>query len=89
MRVRDGWRDQQAWHRDLPETLPNNPKVDPPTRENLLAERSANHVAESVERTAREAVEVDHVAKIDVAIDDGWQARRGWVPPRELDKASF
>ncbi|MEQ1511337.1 MAG: zeta toxin family protein [Lysobacteraceae bacterium] len=62
--LRDGWREQQAWHRDLPETLANNPKVDPPTRENLLAERSANHVAESVERTTREAVDVDHVARI-------------------------
>jgi hypothetical protein len=62
--LRDGWREQQAWHRDLPETLANNPKVDPPTRENLLAERSANHVTESVERTAREAVEVDHVARV-------------------------
>ncbi len=62
--LRDGWKEQQAWHRDLPETLPNNPKLDPMTRENLLAERSANHVAESVERTAREAIEVDHVTRV-------------------------
>jgi hypothetical protein len=62
--LRDGWREQQAWHRDLPENLANNPKVDPVTRENLLAERSANHVVESVDRTAREAIEVDHVTRV-------------------------
>ncbi|WP_172959486.1 hypothetical protein, partial [Salmonella enterica] len=34
--LRDGWQEQQAWHRDLPQTLPHNDKVSPPTRENLL-----------------------------------------------------
>lgn len=62
--LRDGWREQQTWHRDLPENLANNSKVAPTTRENLLAEHSANHVAESVERTAREAIEVDHVTRV-------------------------
>ena len=62
--LRDGWKEQQTWHRDLPETLPNNRNVDPATRENLLAERSANHVVESVERTAREAVDVDHIIRV-------------------------
>jgi predicted ABC-type ATPase len=62
--LRDGWREQQAWHRDLPDNLANNPKVDPATRENLLAERSANHVVESVDRTAREAIEVDRVTRV-------------------------
>lgn len=62
--LRDGWREQQTWHRDLPENLPSNSKVDPATRENLLAERSTNHVAESVDRTAREAIEVDHVTRV-------------------------
>ena len=62
--LRDGWKEQQTWHRDLPENLPNNSKVDPATRENLLAERSTNHVAESVDRTAREALEVDHVTRV-------------------------
>jgi predicted ABC-type ATPase len=62
--LRDGWKEQQTWHRDLPENLPNNAKVDPATRENLLAERSTNHVAESVDRTAREAIEVDHVTRV-------------------------
>ncbi len=65
--LRDGWRDQQTWHRDLPENLPGNSKVDPATRENLLAERSTNHVAESVERTAREAIDVDHVTRVQPA----------------------
>lgn len=62
--LRDGWREQQAWHRDLPENLSNNAKVDPTTRDNLLAERSANHVVESVESTAREALEVDHAVRV-------------------------
>jgi len=62
--LRDGWREQQTWHRDLPENLANNSKVAPATRENLLAEHSANHVAESVERTAREAIDVDHVTRV-------------------------
>jgi hypothetical protein len=62
--LRDGWQEQQTWHRDLPENLPNNPKADPATRENMLTERSANHVVESIERTAREAVEVDHVTRV-------------------------
>ena len=62
--LRDGWKEQQTWHRDLPENLPNNSKVDPATRENLLAERSTNHVAESIDRTAREAIEVDHVTRV-------------------------
>ncbi len=62
--LRDGWKEQRTWHRDLPENLPNNSKVDPATRENLLAERSASHVAESVDRTAREAIEVDHVTRV-------------------------
>ncbi len=62
--LRDGWREQQTWHRDLPENLSNNPKVHPAARENLLAERSANHVTESVERTTREAIEVDHVTRV-------------------------
>lgn len=62
--LRDGWREQQIWHRDMPENLSNNAKVDPPTRENLLAERSANHVTESVERNAREAVDVDHTTRV-------------------------
>ncbi len=62
--LRDGWKEQQTWHRDLPENLPNNSKVDPATRENMLAERSTNHVVESVDRTAREAIEVDHVTRV-------------------------
>ncbi|RMH93195.1 hypothetical protein EBB59_06585 [Lysobacter pythonis] len=62
--LRDGWREQQAWHRDLPQTLPNNQRIDSPTRANLLAERSANQVAERVDRAALEAVEVDHRTRI-------------------------
>ena len=62
--LRDGWKEQQTWHRDLPENLANNSHINPATRENLLAERGANHVVESVDRTAREAIEVDHVTRV-------------------------
>ncbi len=62
--MRDGWRDQQTWHRDLPGNIADNAKVDPATRENLLAERRAHQVVEGVERTAREAIEVDHLTRV-------------------------
>ena len=62
--LRDGWKEQQTWHRDLPENIAGNPKIDSVTRENLLAERSANRVVESVDRTAREAIEVDHLTRV-------------------------
>nr|WP_235578081.1 zeta toxin family protein [Pseudoxanthomonas sp. Root630] len=62
-KLRDGWREQQAWHRDLPQALPND-KIDPRTRDNLLVERSNNHVVDGVDRAARQAVDVDHVIRI-------------------------
>ncbi|RMH94145.1 hypothetical protein EBB59_02990 [Lysobacter pythonis] len=62
--LRDGWREQQGWHRDLPQNLPDNPRVDAYTRGNLLAERSTHQVVERVERTAVEAVDVDHLTRI-------------------------
>ena len=56
--------EQQRWHRDLPETLPNNGNVDPQTRDNLLAQRRELHVADSVDRLAREAADVDHFTRV-------------------------
>jgi hypothetical protein len=65
--LREGWKEQQTWHRDLPETLPQNPKVDPQTRNNLLAERSANQVTDSIARGFSDAVEVDNTTRIQPA----------------------
>lgn len=62
--LRDGWTEQQSWHRDLPESLRGNRNVDPATRENLLAQRREFRVEDSVDRLAREAVEVDHVTRV-------------------------
>ena len=60
--LRDEWVEQQRWHRDLPEALPGNSNVDPQTRDNLLAQRRELHVADSVDRLAREAADADHIA---------------------------
>lgn len=62
--LRDGWQEQQAWHRDLPQTLPHNDKVSPPTRENLLTERSEAQVVEGLDRQAREMVDIDHTVRV-------------------------
>lgn len=65
--LRDEWVEQQRWHRDLSEALPGNNNVDPQTRENLLAQRRELHVADSVDRLAREAADADHIARVQPA----------------------
>lgn len=65
--LRDEWVEQQRWHRDLPEALPGNSNVDPQTRDNLLAQRRELHVADSVDRLAREAADADHIARVQPA----------------------
>jgi outer membrane lipoprotein SlyB len=62
--MRDGWREQQAWHRELPETLPQNPKIDPQTQGNLLAQRAKEGVVEAVERDAGLAKQIDHEVRV-------------------------
>lgn len=62
--LRDGWREQVEWHRDLPRTLPGNPRVNADTRENLLTQRLTERVVERVEDTALQATDVDHVTRI-------------------------
>lgn len=57
------WAEQQMWHRQLPEALQHNGKVDPGTRENLLRERNELGIVQSVELRAREAQAVDAIAK--------------------------
>jgi predicted ABC-type ATPase len=62
--LREGWREQQAWHRDLRAALPNNPRVDRQTGERLLAERAEVGVVERLDRTAQEAFDVDYTTRI-------------------------
>ncbi len=62
--LRDGWKEQQTWHRELPKTLPHNPKVEPMTRENLLTERNTNKVVDAVERGTNEAVDIDQTTRV-------------------------
>ncbi len=66
-RLRDGWKEQVAWHRDLSENLQENPKLDPVSRENLLIERSDKSLTGGVDRLQRDAqnaIEVDHATRI-------------------------
>lgn len=62
--LRDTWQEQQAWHRELPETLPQNPKIDPQTQGNLLAQRAQQGVVEAVERDAGLAKQIDHEVRV-------------------------
>jgi hypothetical protein len=59
-----GWEERQAWHRDLPERLPQNPKVAPGTAQALLAEREADGVVERVRSDAAQAHHIDHVTRV-------------------------
>ena len=59
-RLRDGWREQQDWHRQLP----RNQRVAPPTREHLLTERSDGAVVQRLEGEFPRVTEIDHVTRI-------------------------
>lgn len=62
--LRDGWRGQQKWHGELPESIRENPRIDEQTRDRLLAERASEGVVERVDRAAKEAVDVDYTARV-------------------------
>jgi Zeta toxin len=62
--LRDGWKEQQTWHRELPETLPQNAKLEPSTAKNVLSQRAESKVVEGIERGAKEALEVDHLTRV-------------------------
>ncbi len=62
--LREGWKDQQSWHADLPAALPNNSRIDGRTSERLLAERAETGIVERLDRTAQEAFDVDYVTRI-------------------------
>jgi hypothetical protein len=59
------WQTQQAWEQQLPESLQRNPKVTPPTAENVLREHSDLKVKADVQRTATEAAAIDRSVRIE------------------------
>jgi hypothetical protein len=54
------WVKQQDVHKNLPESLKNNPRVTSEAAQNLLNERQKLGAAQSVTENARKAVEIDH-----------------------------
>jgi hypothetical protein len=52
--LNDGWKAQEAWHQGLHESLAHNPKVAPPTAQNLLNERAALNIVDGVTRSSNE-----------------------------------
>ncbi|MBX4967755.1 zeta toxin family protein [Rhizobium binae] len=51
----ESWNAQQSWHRDLPEALARNPKVEAPTAQRLLTERSEQKVVEQISHYTEKA----------------------------------
>ncbi|GHE40674.1 hypothetical protein GCM10007167_23400 [Vulcaniibacterium thermophilum] len=62
--LRDGWREQVGWHRELPQALEQNPRVSADVAQRLLAERAKDGIVPRVEDTARQAAELDHRVRI-------------------------
>ena len=62
--VRDTWKERVGWHRDLPQTLPNNANVAPDTAKAMLSERSELKIAEAVSRETTTAIQVDHQVRV-------------------------
>ena len=62
--LRDGWREQVGWHRELPQALEQNPRVSADVAQRLLAERAQDGIVPRVEDTARQAAELDHRVRI-------------------------
>jgi len=58
-------REQQDFHRSLPDTLERNPKVNLETAKNLPPERQAQGVVLRVERTATETTAIDRTVRIE------------------------
>ena len=58
-------REQQDFHRRLPDTLERNPKINVETAKNLPPERQAQGVVPRVERTATETTAVDRSVRIE------------------------
>lgn len=60
----EDWKEQQGWHRDLPDAIARNPKVETPTAQHLLVERSELKVIEGVTRSANQASKIDFTTRI-------------------------
>lgn len=72
-----GYQEQVAWHKDLPRTLEQHPKVDAETARNLLAERQAQRVEQGLQPLARQATELDQAVRVQPTL--GKVARIGAV----------
>jgi hypothetical protein len=59
------WQTQQAREQQLPESLPRNPKVTPPTAQNVLRENSDLKIEAEVQRTATEAAAIDRTVRVE------------------------
>lgn len=64
-RVRQGWEEQQGWHRDLPQNLRNNPNIAAETQLRLLDERRQLKVADGI------LPQVEGIATIDELVRPG------------------
>lgn len=62
--VHRGYQEQTTWHKDLPRSLDQNPKIDRLTAQNVLTERQAMGVEEHLRPLAREAAAVDQVVRV-------------------------
>ena len=58
-------REQQDFHRRLPDTLERNPKINLETAKNLPPERQVQGVVPRVERTATETTAIDRTVRIE------------------------
>ncbi len=71
--LEEGWLQQRDWHRTLPERLPDNPRIDAPTAQRLLAERAERGIVENVGRSADQAAQL--------AETQGFRATQGVAGP--------
>ena len=58
------YQEQTAWHKDLPRTLDQHPKIDGETARNVLAERQTLRVEQSLQPLARQAKEIDQAVRV-------------------------
>jgi len=61
------WREQQEFHRELPDTLERNPRITPQTAQNLLEEHKALKIEPGVQANTAKAAAVDHAVRIEPA----------------------
>ena len=62
-KLRAGWDEQVKWHQELPERLPQNVKIDPPTQAALMRERLEKHIDAGVYRRSDGQEVVDELVR--------------------------